>query len=73
MIDENGWSEWSRHVLAELKRLNNCYEMLDKKLTEVRLEVMGLKIKAGIWGMVGASVPVAIGVAAAIIGLILAR
>jgi len=26
----NGWNEWSKHVLAELKRLNTCYETLEK-------------------------------------------
>jgi hypothetical protein len=33
----NGWNEWSRHVLAELKRLSSCYESLDLKLSNVQL------------------------------------
>ena len=28
----NGWNEWSRHVLAELERLSDCYEKLEVKV-----------------------------------------
>jgi len=48
--EHNGWNEWSRHVLAELERLNDCYEKLDTKLTDIRSDVIILKTKAGLFG-----------------------
>lgn len=67
----NGWNEWSKHVLAELERLNVCYEQLnekfDKKIGEVydrinqlHTEVAMLKVKSGIWGLLAGAIPVAI-------------
>jgi len=76
----NGWREYQRLVLAELKRLDETVEKLTVKIDktvghernnrraaenatmdEVRriaLEVHGLKIKAGIWGLLGGLLPV---------------
>ena len=34
----NGWNEWSRHVLAELERLNVCYETLNAKLDVLKVD-----------------------------------
>ena len=30
-MPDDGWNEWSRHVLAELRRLNDCIERLEKR------------------------------------------
>jgi len=53
----DGWQKWSKFVLEELKRLNKNYEELTKKvndeLTELKTEVAILKVKAGIWGLIG--------------------
>lgn len=56
----NGWNEWSKHVLAELERLNGCYVALDNKLDEVRIDIAKLKVKAGIWGAIGGAIPVVV-------------
>lgn len=37
MPSDNGWNEWSKYVLSELKRLNDNYEELGKDIR--RLEV----------------------------------
>ena len=34
-MPENGWNEWSRHVLAEMKRLNDCIERIEQRLSSV--------------------------------------
>lgn len=34
MTQNNGWQEWSRHVLAELRRLNDNFSSLEDKLDE---------------------------------------
>lgn len=54
----NGWNEWSRHVLAELERLNGCYSEIDKALQKIHVEIAMLKVKSGMWGAIGGSIPV---------------
>lgn len=57
----DGWDVWSKHVLKELERLNECYEGIAGEITQVRVEIATLKVKSGIWGLVGGAIPVAIG------------
>ena len=68
---KNGWSEWSKYVLQELKRLNDCYESLNKKMDEIckgvekkiqknREDIIVLKLKAGLWGLLGGAIPIVI-------------
>jgi len=45
----NGWAEWSKYVLKELDRLNECYKDLDKKMDGLHDQINMLQIKvAGI-------------------------
>ena len=46
MAPGNGWNEWSKHVLLELQRLNDCYEKLDEKVDKInnRLTMAQIKI-----------------------------
>lgn len=68
---DNGWREWSKHVLKELERLNACYIVLDEQIDdkiddlkkcigEIKLDIAKLKVKAGIWGAIGAAIPILI-------------
>ncbi len=66
MADEvlNGWGEWSRHVLAELERLDRsvkevdaCGRRLEAELASLRAEV---RVKSGVWGLLGGAIPVII-------------
>lgn len=54
MNEINGWNQWSKHVLAELVRLNECYEKLHDDFITVQIDIARLKtemqIKSGIWG-----------------------
>lgn len=65
MAGENGWNEWSRHVLAELKRLSDgqkeYQEKADAAFLDLKVEIANLKVKSGVWGLVGGAIPVAIG------------
>jgi hypothetical protein len=56
--DENGWNEWSKHVLKELERLNGCYLALDKKTTDLLIEITQLKVKSGLWGFCGSAMAI---------------
>jgi len=64
----NGWNEWSKHVLLELNRLNDLYsgltdalqernDAINKEIQEVRVELATLKIKASLWGATAGMVP----------------
>jgi hypothetical protein len=58
MEHSNGWNEWSRHVLAELERLNGCYDKMNTQLGKIHVEIAMLKVKSGIWGAIGGAIPV---------------
>ncbi len=64
MADDNGtWDEWSKHILLELKRLSEGQEKHSKLLGDVRTEIATLKVRSGVWGMIGGAIPVAVGLA----------
>jgi hypothetical protein len=60
MSTDNGWNEWSKHVLAELIRLNTCYDDMSKNMNQIRIEIAMLQVKSGIWGAIGGCIPVII-------------
>ena len=57
---DNGWAEWGKHVLAELKRLNEACEGLEKGNIKIREDLAGLKVKSGLWGASAGAIPVVI-------------
>lgn len=92
-MNQNGWNEWSRHVLAELQRLHGTIENLEDKievvkddlnrrieslkdehtkylneeLRKVQIDIAMLKVKSGVWGLIGGLIPVVIYVVLGII------
>lgn len=67
----NGWDEWGRHVLSELQRLNTNLETCGKSITCIKTDIAMLKVKSGLWGVLGGIFVVASTVAAFFIGHIL--
>ena len=67
---EDGWDEYRRHVLSELISLNKSLEKLNDRfsaflstdISNIKVEVATLKVKAGLWGLLGASIPSSIAV-----------
>lgn len=66
---ENGFSEYKQLILSELKQqredgiaIRNSFDALKSEISrdrqETRVEIAQLKIKAGIWGFAGSSLPV---------------
>lgn len=56
----DGWSEWGRHVLSELERLGSAYEGLRGEIQKIHVEIAQLKVKSGMWGVLGGLIPVVI-------------
>lgn len=54
----NEWEQWSIFIRKELERLGDCYEDLRDELSLVRQDIILLKAKAGLWGAIGASIPI---------------
>ena len=52
-MSDNGWAEYQKLVLAELKRLDNGLNRLQSDVTEIRLCVAVLRTRAVPWGAMG--------------------
>ena len=68
MADGNGFSEWKNFILPELEHHGKLHEKQNKKLDEItstlgdiRTDLAALKVKAGLWGLLGGALPVCIG------------
>ena len=59
----NDWNEYRALVLHELENLNKAVDALEVERINVREEIAKLKVKSGIWGMIGGAIPVLIGIA----------
>ena len=57
----NGWIEYKKLILSDLKELNDDYKGLRGEIAALREDVAGLKVKSGIWGAIAGVIPVAIG------------
>ena len=53
---DNGWNEWSKHVLLELQRLDKNIESMGSKVDKISTDILTLKIKASFWGACAASI-----------------
>jgi len=64
----NGWQEYQRLVLHELTTLRTDLAALSKGQGDIKVELGMLKVKSGLWGLLGGFVPVAIAVLLKFIG-----
>jgi len=70
-MESDSWREWGTYVLKEMKRLNTQIESLDNKVTSIKdqqisqlkIEIAMLKVKSGVWGLIGGLIPIVIVVA----------
>jgi len=59
-FEGNGWDEYQKLVLHELKQLN---KKADTNLIEhaaIKEDIAKLKVKSGVWGLIGGMIPVGI-------------
>ena len=63
----NGWHSWGKHVLAELERLDRCHISAENQIERLLIEIAVLKVKAGIWGLIGGALPAIAAIVVAIL------
>jgi len=51
--NNDDWESWSKFVLKELERLNDCYDNLNKEVIKIGKDIVSLKVKSGAWGAIG--------------------
>ena len=56
--DNNGWNEWKNLVLSQLEQLREGQKESVRAMQALREDNVALKLKAGVWGFIGSSVPV---------------
>lgn len=56
------WSQWSKHVLAELERLDAKQEKILMEVQKTNIDIARLQMKAGIWGALAGTIPAIIAV-----------
>ena len=68
----NGWDAWKNAILISLEDQKHCNEETNKKiellsdkinsyLVAFRVHEREMKVKSGIWGIIGGSIPILIG------------
>jgi len=58
----NGWTQWSKHVLLKLGELEKNMSKIYEAITELKVEIAMLKVKSGVWGLLGGLIPAAIAI-----------
>jgi hypothetical protein len=58
--ENSGWHEWSRHVLIELKRLDQDIKELKELVIQQRVDIIILKAKAAMIGAIAGALPSAV-------------
>lgn len=58
MTPGNDWPEFKRLVLDKLDQQHNDIEKMSERLLGVQLQLVALKVRAGLWGAVAGVIPV---------------
>ena len=58
------WNAYKKLVMSELDRISSRIGLLEKKIDLLRGDVIMLKIKSGVWGLMAALIPVTIAMVA---------
>jgi len=67
---QDGWDTYSKLVLAKLDDHDDLLKDINKELTQIRVEISMLKVKSGVWGLIGGLIPVTIALAVAILRIV---
>ena len=56
-MNSNGWNEYEKMVLKDLGDLSEQIQLLRKDIGKLQVDIAILKVKAGIWGLMGGLIP----------------
>ncbi len=56
-------SHWNQCLAKDIQELNESMREINAQLLKLHIEVAGLKVKSGVWGLIGGLVPVLIMIA----------
>jgi len=56
----NGWEKYQKLVLTKLDEHNDKLQNLDEHMIKIYSVLAALKVKAGVWGIIGGSIPILI-------------
>lgn len=57
---QDSWHEYQKLVLHELKTHSEDLVVIRGELQKLHIEISALKVKSGMWGLIGGVIPVAI-------------
>ena len=60
MDNTSGWSKQEKFVLEGMEHLRENQKEIFGKLDTIIVDIATLKVKAGIWGLIGGMIPVGI-------------
>ena len=60
MSDNNGWGEWKNLVIHEIERIDEAKTELRQDIQEIKVQLATLQVKSGIWGAIGALIPIVV-------------
>ena len=52
------WNEWRRRILYQLEVQGGAIEDIRRSLADIDKDIVGLKMRAGLWGALAGMVPV---------------
>jgi len=55
-INTNGWIENKKLVYDRLERMSETLTKIDDKVDDITIEIAKLKIKSGVWGLMGGAI-----------------
>jgi hypothetical protein len=60
---EDEFREYKIWIEKTLERFEKTLTEIKHDLTEIRSDLSAMKVKAGVWGLIGSAIPVCIGLA----------
>ena len=61
MAENNGWSQYQKLVVDKLDDHDGKFTSIEDKLIKIQVDIVTLKVKAGVWGGIAGLVPVVLG------------
>lgn len=59
-ISDESWREYRKLILKQLEDLTDAVKETQEEVSSMRSEISMLKVKSGVWGALGAAVPILI-------------